>query len=62
MFRAWDVDQGWLLPPSLHAFVPHNLMALFVRDSVRQVLELLAILDEHRQRKGRRKVMLIQGT
>jgi len=21
-FRAWDLDQGWLLPPSLHEFVP----------------------------------------
>ena len=22
IFRAWDVDQGWLLPPSVHEFVP----------------------------------------
>ncbi len=54
------------MPPSLHAFVPYSFMALFVRDPVRQVLELLAILDtvleEHRQRKGCRKVMLIRGT
>ena len=21
-FRSWDVDQGWLLPPSVHDFVP----------------------------------------
>ena len=21
-FREWDVDQGWLLPPSVHKLVP----------------------------------------
>lgn len=22
VFRSWEVDQGWLIPPSLHEFVP----------------------------------------
>ena len=34
-FRSWDVDQGWLLPPSVHEFVPEGHLAHFVRDTVR---------------------------
>ena len=42
-FRAWDVDQAWLLPPSVHQFVPPGHLAHFVRDTVREVLDLSAI-------------------
>ena len=28
VFRAWDLDQGWLLPPSLHEFVPPGHLTL----------------------------------
>jgi hypothetical protein len=33
-----DVDQGRLLLPSLHEFVPPGHMAYFVRDTVREAL------------------------
>lgn len=52
VFRAWDVDQGWLLPPSLHEFVPPGHMAHFVRDTVREVLDLSAILDTYTEERG----------
>src|SRR5579862_7603202 len=42
-FRSWDVDQSWLLPPSVHEFVPVGHPAHFVRDTVREVLDLSAI-------------------
>ena len=40
-FRSRDVDQGWLLPPSLHEFVPAGHVAHFIRDTVREALALL---------------------
>ncbi len=43
-FRLWDVDQGWLLPASVHDFVPPDHVAHFVRDTVREGLDLSAIL------------------
>ncbi len=52
VFRAWDVDQGWLLPPSLHEFVPPGHMAHFVRDTVREALDLSAILDTYTEERG----------
>src|SRR3954462_2825522 len=52
VFRSWDVDQGWLLPPSLHEFVPPGHMAHFVRDTVREVLDLSAILDTYTEERG----------
>jgi len=45
VFRSWDVDQAWLLPPSLHKFVPPGHMAHVVRDTVREALDLSAVLD-----------------
>ena len=52
VFRAWDVDQGWLLPPSLHEFVPPGHMAHFVRDTVREALDLSAILGTYSEERG----------
>lgn len=43
-FRAWDVDQVWLLPPSVQELVPAGHLAHFVRDTVRESLDLSAIL------------------
>jgi len=40
-FRAWDVDHGWLLPPSVHEFVPPAHLAHFVRDTVLEALDPL---------------------
>lgn len=51
-FRAWDVDQGWVLPPSLDDFVPPGHVAHFVRDTVREALDLSAILDAYQEERG----------
>ena len=51
-FRSWDVDQGWLLPPSVHEFVPAGHFAHFVRDTVREGLDLSAILVAYREERG----------
>src|SRR5215217_6700624 len=51
-YRSWDVDQGWLLPPSVHEFVPPDHLAHFVRDTVREALDLSAILDTYTEERG----------
>ena len=51
-FRSWDVDQGWLLPPSVHEFVPGGHLAHFVRDTVREGLDLSAILGSYEVDRG----------
>lgn len=51
-FRSWDVDQGWLLPPSVHEFVPEGHLAHFVRDTVREGLDLEAILATYSEERG----------
>lgn len=43
-YRAWDVDQTWLLPPSIHDFVPAGHPAHLIRDLVRTELDLSAIM------------------
>src|SRR3954453_6556955 len=51
-FRSWDVDQGWLLPPSVHEFVPKGHLAHFVRDTVREGLDLSTILACYGEERG----------
>lgn len=51
-FRAWDVDQAWLLPPSMHQFVPPGHLAHFVRDTVREALDLSAITGLYKAEQG----------
>src|SRR5919106_1602800 len=52
-FRAWDVDQAWLLPPSVHDFVPAGHPAHLVRELVRAELDLAAIVaDYEREERG----------
>jgi transposase len=51
-FRPWDVDQAWLLPPSVHEFVPPGHLAHFVRDTVREALDLSAILGAYSEPRG----------
>lgn len=40
VFRALDVVQGWLLPPFLHEFMSSQHMEHFMRDTVREALNL----------------------
>ena len=51
-FRAWDVDQAWLLPPSVHQYVPPGHLAHFVRDTVREALDLSAIMGVYKAEQG----------
>jgi len=51
-FRSWDVDQAWLLPPSVHDFVPAGHLSHFVRDTVREGLDLSVILDSYDVERG----------
>ena len=51
-FRDWDVGQSWLLPPSVIDLVPAGHMAHFVRDVVREELDLSAILESYSEERG----------
>jgi transposase len=51
-FRAWDVDQGWLFPPSVKDLVPPDHLAHFVRDLVREELDLSSILETYTEARG----------
>lgn len=52
-FRDWDVDQGWLLPPSVRELVPPGHLAHFVRETVRNDLDLNAILSSYEEERGK---------
>lgn len=43
-FREWNIEQRWLLPPSVMDFVPADHVAHFVRDTVREQLDLSEIV------------------
>ena len=51
-FRPWPVDQGLLLPASVHDFVPGDHAAHFVRDLVRESLDLSAIVESYDEARG----------
>jgi transposase len=51
-FRAWDVDQKWMFPPSVQELVPAGHLAHFVRDTVSEGLDLGEILKEYREERG----------
>ena len=51
-FRDWDVDQGWLLPPSVRELVPSGHLSHFVRETVRESLDLSAILECYQEERG----------
>jgi transposase len=51
-FRPWDVEQRWLLPPSVHELVPPGHVAHFVRDTVREELDLGPILSAYEEERG----------
>lgn len=51
-FRPWDVEQEWLLPPSVRDLVPAGHLAHFVRDTVRDELDLSAIHSAYEEERG----------
>lgn len=51
-YRPWNLDQAMLLPPSVHELVPVGHLAHFVRDTVRDSLDLSAILDQYTEERG----------
>jgi transposase len=48
-FREWNVEQSWLLPPSVMEFVPADHLAHFVRDTVREQLDLSKIVAPYEE-------------
>jgi transposase len=46
-YQAWDVDQVWLLPPSVHDFVASDHPAHLIREMVRGELDLSAITAQY---------------
>lgn len=51
-FREWNPEQRFLLPPSVGEFVPVGDLAHFVRELVRESLDLSAITDAYREERG----------
>lgn len=51
-FRPWPVDQAQLLPPSVNEFVPEGHVAHFVRNLVREELDLSAIVGAYAEARG----------
>src|SRR5690349_21411695 len=51
-FRPWQVEQRWLLPPSVQELVPPEHLAHFVRDTVREALDLSEIFATNQEERG----------
>ena len=51
-YRPWDVDQVFLLPPSVRDFVPPDHPSHFVRDLVHDSLDLSAIHASYDDPRG----------
>ncbi|MCC6966849.1 MAG: IS5/IS1182 family transposase, partial [Nitrospira sp.] len=52
LFKSWPVDQRMLVPPSVQDLVPEGHLAHFVRDTVRDSLDLSAIVDTYTEARG----------
>jgi transposase len=52
VFRSWDVDETWLLPPSVKDFVPEGHLAHVVRETVCDLLDLSAIEERYEELRG----------
>jgi transposase len=52
VFRSWDVNETWLLPPSVKDFVPEGHLAHFVRETVCELLDLSAIEERYEEARG----------
>ena len=51
-FRRWEPDQQILFPPSVKDYVPKEHLAHFIRDVVRDDLDLSAIFAHYTERRG----------
>lgn len=51
-FRAWEVEQNWLLPPSVQELVPVRHPSHFIRELVRSRLNLGAIFAAYSEERG----------
>src|SRR5579872_2217578 len=51
-FRPWELAQNLLFPPSVLDFVPANHLAHFIREVVREELDLSSILDKFSEERG----------
>src|SRR5256885_15305403 len=51
-FRDWDIEQLMMFPPSVEDFVPQGHVALFVRSTVSEALDLSAIVDCYNEERG----------
>ncbi len=51
-FKSWDIEQVVLLPPSVQELVPAGHLAHFVRDRVRESLDVSAILKTYSEDRG----------
>jgi transposase len=52
IFKDWDVQQVMMFPPSVQEFVPEGHLAHFVRETVREGLDLSEILDGYGEERG----------
>src|SRR5580704_9121864 len=52
VFRPWDVDEVWLFPASVQDFVPPGHIAHLIRETVREGLDLKAILSQYDEERG----------
>ena len=51
-FRPWNVDDVWLLPPSVQDLVPEGHPAHFIRDLVRHELDLSPVFASYTEVRG----------
>lgn len=51
-FRPWSIEQSYILPRNVKDFVPSEHISHFVRDLVREELDLSEILREYEEERG----------
>ena len=51
-FREWNIEQEFLLPPSVKDFVPAGHISHFIRDLVVEELDLRVIMNDYTEERG----------